>query len=275
MPNIAIRRVFYLLLTMSSLANAQVKALPEGPEILNMAPVPSDRFPAKWYPQASSEIKVGLAPVVDKPYTAITETVDISKSESGEPSRRITLGFQARDRFGRERIEFLNGFWGVDEQRVPTKTVSVSDPVSHCTFEWTELVTNVPVSTEWKSAFVTCFPQALFYKEFHLIKLLPDPSDDVTSTYGDKTTKTEHLAPLQVDGVKVDRLLVSNTWTDDKGLAKKRSTETWYSLDLQEIIRTGDEESGYEGLKEIRLVDPDPKLFYPPVGYRIEVRPAR
>ena len=209
-----------------------------------MAPVPSEQFPAKWYPEAGKKIKVAMAPVVGKPYTAVRETVSVRKSESGEPERRVTLGFQTRDRFGRERSEFQNGAWEVDGQTVPTKIVSASDPVSHCNFEWTELVTNAPGSTEWKLAFVTCLPQALLYKEFDLIRLQTDLNDDGTRTHGDTTTWSEHLASVQIDGVKVDRLRVTNSSTDYKGLAKKWSTETWYPLDLQALIRLGDEESG-------------------------------
>ena len=220
------------------------------------------------------ETKVTVAPVVEKPYTAIRETVHLSKSESGEPERRVTLGFQARDRFGRERSESQNGVEELDGETVATKIVIISDPVSHCNFEWTELITNAAIPKEIKLGFVTCFPQALFYKDFHLMSLLTDTGEDGTSNRGDTTTLIEHLAPVQIDGVNVDRLRVSNSRTDEKGILKKWSTETWYSLDLQEIIRIGDEESGYEGLKEIRQIDPDPQLFYPPVGFRIVVRPA-
>lgn len=267
---VAIRRMSYMLPILGALAQAQDRVIDEGPEILHMAPVPSDRFPAEWYPKAGKETKVAMAPVVGKPYSAVTETVNVGRSESGERERWVTLGFQARDRSGRFRSESRNGTWGVKGEMVATKRISVGDPVSHCSFEWTELETKIVGWTELDVALVTCYPQALYYKDFHLETMF-DLREDGTSTQGDTTTKIEDLAPLQVDGVKVDRLLVTNSSVDAKGLAKKWSTETWYSLDLQEIIRTGDEES-YEGLKEICLTDPDPKLFYPPAGFKIELK---
>lgn len=214
-------------------------------------------------------------PVVGKPYIAIVESVTPGQSLAGEPLRQVTRGFQTRDRFGRTRSETQNGGWTIDGQMVPTKIVIVSDPVSHCQFHWTQFTTDDAVSTEMNTAFVTCGPQTLRYKDLDLFGSLMNTPADGTSTQGDTTTQREHLVPLQIDGVTVNRLRISNSRRDEQGQVKKWSGETWYSLDLKEIIRLGDEESGYEGLTNIRRIDPDPRLFYPPEGYRIEQQPAR
>ena len=276
MPRAATRRSIYLLaVTAGLLARAQEVKVPDTPEILHIAPAPSDRFPAKWYPRVGDGTDVVPAPVLDKPYTAIVQTVSHYQSPSGEPMRQVTRGFQARDRFGRIRTETSNGGMTIRGQMAATKVVIVSDPVSHCQFHWTELTTDAVLPAEDRLAFVTCGPQTLRYKEMDLFESIVESIPEGTSTHGDTTTKTEHLAPLQIDGITVNRLRVTNSSRNEQGQDKQWTGETWYSPDLKEVIRTGDEENGYTALTEIHRRDPEPKLFYPPDGYHIEVQPAR
>lgn len=128
---------------------------------------------------------------------------------------------------------------------------------------------------EMRVAFVTCAPRTLRYKEVDLLEIVLDAATDGTVTQGDTTTTTEHLAPLQIDGLKITRLRVTNTRIDEHGQPKKQTDETWYSPELKELIRLGSEQDDYEGLTDIRRKDPDPKLFYPPDGYDIQLQPPR
>lgn len=253
-------------------ATAQEMEIPDTPEVLHLAPEPSDRFPAKWYPRVGDGTDVAAAPVLDRPYTAVVETMYPSRSVSGETTPYVTYGFAARDRSGRTRSESVTGGMTIGDESIKIKTISVADPVSHCEFEWHEAEGGSPMPSEMQVAMVTCGPRTLRYKD--LKSLFSFPEDGV-ATRGDTTTQTERLPPLQIDGVTVDRLRVTNSSRDEKGTVKKWVTETWYSHELQELIRQGDEESGYTMLTGIKLADPDPKLFYPPEGWKIEVRAPR
>ncbi len=271
-----IRRFAYLLLlTASSLATSQELKLPDTPQILHVAPAPSDRFPAKWYTTIGDGTDVFPAPVMNEPHQATVEEMAPSRTLSGESLRHITRGFQARDRFGRTRRQMLSGGMTVGGQTVPTEVVIVSDPVSHCEFEWTQVISDEAMPPEMRGAIVTCGPQTLRYKDLNLLRGPLESAPDGITTSGGTPTKIEHLAPLQMDGLAVNRMRVTNSHRADNGDATRWSIETWYSLDLEEIIRIGDEENGYPDLVDIRRDDPEPKLFYPPDGYDIELKAQR
>ena len=271
-----IRPLVYLaLLLVCPSLSAQEFKIPDTPEILHIAPPPSDRFPAKWYPRVGDGTDVAIAPVLGKPYTATTESVQPYPSPSGEPLRQVTHAFQARDRFGRTRTESKNGGMIIDGQEAPTKVVIVADPVSHCQFQWTQLMSDPAREPGPHLAFVTCAPQTLRYKDLDLVGTVMDAAVEGTTTHGDTTTTTEHLVPLQIDGITVHRLRVTNTRNNEHAELKHWSGETWWSPDLRELIRMVDAEGGYTGLTDIHQDDPDPKLFYPPDGYTIERAPDR
>ena len=59
----ASRQLTYLLLLVaSSSAISQDLKIPDTPENLHLAPPPSDRFPAKWYPRVGDGTDVAAAP---------------------------------------------------------------------------------------------------------------------------------------------------------------------------------------------------------------------
>ncbi len=253
---------------------AQEMKVPDTPETLHLAPEPSDRFPAAWYPKVGDGTNVGLAPVLDEPYTAVVETVTVSMLPSGKPGQRVELGFKARDRFGRTRSETVSSGMMLSGNDVRIKTVLVSDPVSHCQFHWQESTTDFVLPTEMRVAFVTCGPRTIRYKDLNLQERIFNTPDG-TVQRGDTTITTEHLAPVPLDGITVQRVRVTHSRRDEQGEEERGTKETWYSPELKEVIRMGDEGSAYEGMKDIRRVDPEPKLFYPPGGYRIEVQAGR
>ncbi len=130
---------------------------------------------------------------------------------------------------------------------------------------------------EMHVAFVTCGPQILRYKELDLFGSMMDQSIDGTTINGDTTTRTEHLSPVHMDGLIVQRLHVTNTSVDEHGQAKTWSSETWYSPELRELIRLIDinDDNNNEGLADINRKNPDPKLFYPPDTYGIDLQPTK
>lgn len=269
----AVRRTMCLLFLIAGCSgHSQEQIAQDQPAELHLAPPPSDRFPAKWYPRAGAGIEVAPAPVTGHPYTA---TVGLFTSQTGKKLNQQSMGFQARDRFGRTRSEAESGRFSRGDQAVKTKTVQVSDPVSHCDFMWKQPTTDVEMPPDMRVAIVTCRPQTLSYKELDLAKLAMDAIPEGVSQHGDTTTTAQHLAPVKVDGVLVNRLRVGNSRLDGQGQVKKWSTETWYSPELREIVRIGNEEEGYTGLSDIQLIDPDPNLFYPPDGFRIELQTPR
>lgn len=180
--------------------------------------------------------------------------------------------FQARDRFGRTRSDSESGGFTSGKQYVKVKTVIVSDPVSHCDFHWMQPTTDVEMPLDMRVASVTCRPQTLRYINVDATNLAMEAIHDGIIHNGSNTTEIEHLAPMKISGVTISRLRVSNNWFDEHDQIKNSSTETWYSPELREIVRQGDEKGGYTGLKNIQLTDPNPKLFYPPDGYRIELQ---
>ena len=264
-----------LLLASSSFAVAQDVKLPDGAEQLHVAPPPSELFPAKWYPPVGSGNEIVPAPFVDHPYTATTGTIPPQQRAGVEPRSPVVEGFEARDRFGRTRAESVNGGMTVGGQSVQMKEIEVSDPVSHCSFNWMETTTGATLPADSRVAWVSCAPQSLRYKDFDIWKSVAEEMKDGTVVHGDTTTTIEHLPPVNLDGLTVQRLRVTNISVDEHGQPRKWITESWYSPELKELIRLRNEDGGFEGSIHVQRDDPDPKLFYPPEGYRIELQPAQ
>ncbi len=267
--------VSMLLLISSFSAHSQQLGIPDTPEKVHLAPPPSDRFPAKWYPRVDDGRQVAFAPVEGHPFTALTGPI---MPPTGKTSGQQSIGFQARDRFGRTRSENESGGYWTEEQMVKTKSVVVSDPVSHCDFHWTQPMTAVEMPPDMRVALVTCRPQTLLYKEDNILEAVLESVSEGVTHNGGTTTKAEHLAPIQMDSLTIKRLRVTNTTIDVHGQTKEWLTETWYSPELREVVRMGTEmgteDDGYTGLSNIQLKDPDPNLFYPPDDFRIELQPA-
>ena len=273
MPFAATRRLICALLLVANYsAVSQNLKIPDTPEVLHLAPSPSDRFPAEWYPRLGDGTDVVPAPVLDRPYTA---TTGIVVPPTGETLNHQTTGFEARDHLGRTRRDAESGALTKGGETVKIKTILVYDPVSHCQFHWDQATIESKLPSDMRVAYVTCGPQTLRYKEIDLFRIVMDGSPDGTSTHGDTATKIEHLALINIDGLSIVRTRVSNSRRDEQGHEKQWSSETWYSPEIREIVRQGSEELGYSGLINIQRNDPDPKLFYPPEGYRIEVQPSR
>jgi hypothetical protein len=153
--------------------------------------------------------------------------------------------------------------------------VSVSDPVSHCSFQWMEpwVAAGKPVAS------VSCMPRTLHYnghqmyadglvserREIHDLPGQVDLSEPLGKrSFGD----------LEAEGVRHTR-----TVTHD-GKTQRLVTELWYSLELKEMLvfkevpDPGEKEEmsvipDFE-LTGIHRGEPDASLFYPPPGYEIK-----
>ena len=262
----------WIVLTAAALENAAAQDLRslDLHEYVHRAPDPSDKFPASWYPaDQSGEKNETPGPITGLPYTAVSVETSRSKSANGKVNENVARSPQARDSFGRTRSESKSGGMGLpDGSSADIYTVLVSDPVSHCNFSWDEARPDSPDNSH--VANVTCAPQTLKYADGLTMERIMEQVPLGQTKHGDTDTVVERLPSLRIDGITVERQRVTNTYTGQPGKSITTVGENWYSPDLKEIIRLVDSDSDML-LTAIHRVEPDPKLFYPPVGYRIQV----
>jgi len=237
---------------------------------IDVAPPPSSRFPASWYPPEPSAVAESAAPVRNAPYTAtIVETARFPNTETGKTDVRVDRTFTARDPDGRTRSEdppeYGHGNY------VLAHDVRVNDPVSHCSFHWIEPDAVTPGGP---TAIVTCLPRTLRYVSFDPWSRINFTSPrDATSALG-----SEHGEPLgkRMFG-EVEAIGVHNTITrssPEPGEVATSGVEVWYAPAIHELVALKSNPILPGGapdmeLTDIHLGDPDPALFYPPSSYRI------
>lgn len=232
---------------------------------------PSERFPASWYPP-DSDVTYTVAPETGAPYTATLVSTGHSRNpQTGEMTESKVLMPQMRDSEGREREEhtrpYPDGHGGVMQVRY----ISVSDPVSHCSFEWTE---SLAPTEESKVATVRCNPRTLHYSP---------PSEPLTETKETRTpawfTRREPLPERTIAGLRASGIRASEGKINAQGEEMKPLvTEAWFATDLKAmlLIKTISTPDGStQGwidmeLTDIRRGEPDRSLFYPPPGYTIQ-----
>jgi hypothetical protein len=88
-----------------------------------------------------------------------------------------------------------------------------------------------------------------------------------------ETDHNEALGVRMFDGVRatgVRHTRIMQAAKTDKPLTMV--TEFWVSTEMKELVAISQEfPDGYSPeLRDIKLLEPDPKLFYPPAGYKIE-----
>jgi hypothetical protein len=250
-------------------ARAQQKT----PTITNVAPAPSARFPASWYPP-DSDVTDTMAPQTDAPYTATLVTTSHAKI-SGQIKAFSTSTFQARDSAGRERRETEmprpDGHGGA----ITAHEVTVSDPVSHCNFRWMEPW----VAPGKPSAIVTCMPRTLRYTNQNIWKdaIVDKPTETRSS---DTVYLAEPLGKRMFAGLEALGVQKTVTRTDAQtGKVQKLAMQLWYSPGLKELIQMKQIIDPTDAqpaplpdvtLTDIHRTEPDPALFYPPVTYEIK-----
>ena len=231
----------------------------------NIAPAPSDRFPASWYPP-DSDVTYTAAPQTGAPYsgTMVTTFAGMSFSQST---------FQTRDSAGRMRTETnmprLSADGGGPSGVIQAREVEISDPVSHCSFVWTEpwLGSADPVAT------VTCMPRTLRYAKGGLGSDAMRTKVTEEHPYPHQVRLTEPLGERSFGDVKASGVRVTITTTNPAtNDLKTLVSELWYSAELKESIALrpgiGSGVPSFE-LTNVHRGESDPTLFYPPTGYKI------
>jgi hypothetical protein len=256
------------------LAAVSVRAQVTAPVLTDVAPLPSSRFPAEWYP-ADNDVTYTSAAQRDEPYSATLVITWQLHNPDGTIKTVSQSGLQARDAAGRKREEMAvprpDGHGGV----IMTHEVSVNDPVSHCSFRWMEPW----VETATPAAFVTCMPRTLHYTEqdIYADAITSQPQEPTLDT----TDRSEALGTRHIEGFDATGVRRIRTRTvNPNGTTVVLTTEIWYSRELQELLelRQTLEPKAHPGedplpdfkLTQIRREEPDEKLFYPPDGYKIE-----
>src|ERR1700733_6693648 len=110
------------------LVAASGRAQVSAPVLTDVAPPPSSRFPASWYP-ADNDVTYTSAAQRGAPYTATLVITWRLPEPDGMTKTQVESGFQARDGAGRKREEMAMS--RPDEQGggITAHEVSVNDPV--------------------------------------------------------------------------------------------------------------------------------------------------
>jgi hypothetical protein len=251
---------FCILLTAALLAVSQLS----GQETTDVAPAPSARFPATWYPP-DNDVTSTLAPVKGAPYEA---RVVMSSDQYGKaPVEQATL--QARDSAGRTRTESSMGPRTTqDGRQVDAREVSISDPVSHCSFQWVEPWTAADTPT----ATVQCMTRTLHYNGQPLWSSAASMKPGEEHPMPQETDQTEAIGARTFDGVRaVGFRRVRIIKNPDPKQTQTIESEIWSAPEMKEIVAIYVKGPGGYGieLRDIKLREPDAKLFYPPPNYKI------
>lgn len=237
-------------------------------------PPSSKRFPASWYPVDTGEV-YPMHIVTGLPYSGtITMRVRYSDPATGAIKEIVQSNLQARDSAGRTRTELK-----MEEPdpsggpAVEARQVAVDDPVSHCNFAWME-----PRVAPIKAiATVTCRPRMLQYVEQNIWARVIDQKATEDHSLPNQTGRSDPLGERSQDHMREVGARTTRRVTDPRtGSASELVMETWYSLDLQEVVAfdnvssTPTPDAPSFNLTDIHRGEPDPDWFYPPAGYRIE-----
>ena len=228
---------------------------------IDVAPPPSARFPAAWYPP-DNDVTYTIQPVTGAPYEAGAVR---GNQRTALPMEQEPI--QARDSAGRTRGETPEVRLK-DGKPVAVRSVQVDDPVSHCSFQWREpwVDSGTPTAT------VQCQPRTLHVNDQQAIWFVVasmKPGEEHPSPL--VTYRNEWLGTRSFDGVQAEGLRRTSLIKDSSGQTETTVREFWFSREMKELISihfSDDPDSGAE-LRDIRLHEPDPTLFYPPTGYTI------
>lgn len=242
--------------------------------ITDVAPPPSPRFPAGWYPP-DSDVTYTIAAPTNAPYTAtLVTTTHYIDPTTGQIKIISQSTLQARDAAGRQRNETEMPRTDVHGKIVMAHEITVSDPVSHCNFRWMEpwLARGKP------TAIVTCMPRTLHYTNQNIWAdaLVSEPQEiqELDTVFRSEPLGKKHFGDLEAIGV-----LRTKTQTNPQsGKVQKLVTETWYSPELKEMLEMKEvpitsvnqpnQIPDFE-LTNIQKIELDPSFFYPPAGYDI------
>jgi hypothetical protein len=254
-----------------SLGHAQVQK----PDRTDVAPPPSDRFPASWYP-SQSNVAHTFAPERGAPYTA-TLVVTSRFADQSAVKEASQTNLQTRDGVGRLRVDTEvhqpDGHGGT----VTIHHVEVDDPVSHCSFRWTEPV----IAPEKPMAVVSCSSRTLYYTEQSRWAdvMITEPKEE--HTLPNEIDISEPMGRRVIEGLDAVGMRKTRRLIDPKTRSSTSSvTEIWYSPSLHELlemrqlpseqVREANSLTVDMRLSNVKRGEPPASLFYPPAGYKIE-----
>jgi hypothetical protein len=229
----------------------------------DVSPPPSARFPASWYPPDNS-LTSTEAPQTGAPYSAtLVITSRFLNPTTGKVEAVSSSTLVVRDGAGRRRDEVAH-------------EVSVSDPVSHCRFQWMEPW----VAPGKPTAAVTCMPRTLnlISQNIYAELAVTEPREVRSLTMLDRFEPLgwRMFGDLEAVGTRHTRTPAKSQTGENRELIM----EIWYAPDLKELLVM--KEISAPGavekisqipdfeLKDIHRGEPNPQLFYPPDGYQIK-----
>jgi hypothetical protein len=254
---------------------ASVRAQVTAPVRTDVAPPPSNLFPANWYP-ADNDVTYTSAAQPGAPYTATLVITWRLRGPDGMPRILTQSGLQARDGAGRKREEMAMPRPDEHGGVIMTHEVSVNDPVSHCSFRWMEPWT----APGPPRAMVSCMPRTLHYTEqkIYADAIASQPQELISTP--DSGGRSEPLGMRRIEGFEATGVRRIRTGPAAPSGSVVLTTEIWYSQELQELLElrqtlepaTQPREGALPDFKltQIRREEPDEKLFYPPDGYKID-----
>jgi hypothetical protein len=258
------RIVLSLMLAGTAALRGQEAKAPQSD--VDVAPPPSDRFPAAWYTTQEGGTET---PVAGAPFTGtllITTAV-----EPPYQSRIVT--YKMRDGAGRFRSEEfaveVAGSPNPELAQIPHQ-IDVVDVVAHCEFHWAE-----PATEEAdKVATVSCRSRRVRLHDDGMTSKMTRQTPEVSHNRYATLETTSEIEPLgegTIQGFRVLGVRQTDTDQDGKG-THQRKMDIWWSPELKEILLTkslGKGQVPVFELKDIKLGEPDPALFYPPKGWKI------
>jgi hypothetical protein len=227
----------------------------------DVAPPPSPRFPAAWYPP-DNDVTSTMAPVKGAPYEA--------RTMMGGPQPGMLIeqeALHARDSAGRTRID-TSQMRLKDGAPVTVHAVEVDDPVSHCSFHWLEPW----VDKSEPTATVSCMPRTLHYsgQSMWLSVASMQAAEEHPSSM--ETDRNEPLGIRTFDGVRATGVRHTRIiQAVPTGKPQTIVTEIWVSSEMKEVVALYPKvpDSYSLELRDIKLREPDAGLFYPPANYKI------
>jgi hypothetical protein len=154
-----------------------------------------------------------------------------------------------------------------DGRQVEVREVGIGDPVSHCSFRWEEpwAAAGAPTAT------VQCMPRTIHYSAQSTWSVASmKPGEKHPSP--DETDQTEAIGERTFDGVRAMGFrrvrIIKNP---DPKQTQTIESEIWTAPEMKEIVAIYVKGPGGYGieLRDIKLREPDPKMFYPPANYTI------
>jgi hypothetical protein len=264
--------------TLASCASLMAQTPPMPTGWLDTAPPPSEKFPVEWYstqdpyhPTPDGGVVHTDAPVIGAPFTG-TIVVSGQASVPGRPSvasRMRTV--MVRDSAGRTRIEMLP----LEVDGVLARTpggpigkIEVNDAATHCTFGWVE----PPQTGVGKAASVRCLPRTIRFQADGMESKMTKQVAETLHPFPWQTLQIEPLGEKIVAGMKAVgiRQTLADTQTSP---GQPQVTEIWWSPEIKEILvsKPVGDATGRSTIEmtDIKRLEPDPALFYPPAGYKI------